>query len=107
MMFGSLWIQEFTRYCLNIAWKQQGQPPQIGDIVLFRNEPIYKDKLSAPRITGLRQRKNGDVFMATIEYRREVGGRIILVDRHLRRLYLFLGVETAQPQKPISGLETD
>ena len=94
-VFSSLWIQEFTRRCLNIAWKQQGKPPQIGDIVLFRNEPIYKHELSAARITGLRHRKNGDVFSATIEYRREVGGRIISVDRHLRHLYPFMGDETA------------
>ena len=107
MMFGSLWIQEFTRCCLNIAWKPQGQPPQVGDIVLFRNEPIYKHKLSAARITDLHQRKNRDVFAVTIEYRREVGGRIISVDRHLCHLYPFMGIETAQPQEPISGLETD
>ena len=38
-VFGSLWIQEFTHCCLIVAWKQQGQPSQVGDIVLFRNEP--------------------------------------------------------------------
>ena len=57
------------------------------------------------RITNLLKRKNGDIFAATIEYRREVGGRTISVDRSLRHLYPFVNVETAAPQEKIPGLD--
>ena len=59
------------------------------------------------RITDLLKRKNGDIFAATIEYRREVGGRIISVNRSLRHLYPFMNVETAEPQERIPGLGKD
>ena len=63
--------------------------------------------MSAARITKLLKRKNGDIFAATIEYRREVGGRIISVDRSLRHLYPFMNVETANPQERVPGLNKD
>ena len=107
LLFGSLWTQEFSRRNFLVVWKQQKLVPSIGDIVLFRNEPCYKHQLSAARITNLLKRKNGDIFAATIEYRREVGGRIISVDRSLRHLYPFMNVETAEPQERIPGLEKD
>ena len=48
-----LWIQEFTCHNFLIVWKEQGQGPELGDIVLFRNEPCYKLQLSAARIMNL------------------------------------------------------
>ena len=39
--------------------------------------------------------------------RREVGGRTISVDRHLHHLYLFMGVEKAESQEQIRGLDED
>ena len=78
--------------------------PQVGDIVLFKNEPIYRHKISAARVQALLRRKNGDVYGATICYRREVGGRSISVNRHLNQLYLFMGVAKAEPQEQIRGL---
>ena len=90
-----------------MTWKEQGRIPQVGDIVLFKNEPIYKHTISAARVTALLRRKNGDVYGATISYRREVGGRIITVDRHLNQLYPFMGVETTEPQEQIHGLTAD
>ena len=59
------------------------------------------------RITNLLKRKNGEIFAATIEYRREVGGRVISVNRSLRHLYPFMNVETAEPQERIPGLDKD
>ena len=50
-LFGSLWFQEFTRRQFLLLWKEKGITPQIGDIVLFRNEPSYKNELSIARIT--------------------------------------------------------
>ena len=85
-------------------WKDQGLVPQVGDIVLFKNEPIYRHWISAARVQALLWRKNGDVYGATICYRREVGGRSITVDRHLNQLYPFLWVEMAEPQEQILGL---
>ena len=90
-----------------MVWKEQNQAPNIGDIVLFRNEPCYKHQLSAARITNLLKRKNGNIFAATIEYRREVGGRTISVNRSLRHLYPFMNVKTAEPQERIPGLGKD
>ena len=49
----------------------------------------------------------GDIYAATIEYRREVGGRMISVDWHLCHLSSFMRLETVQPQETISGLETN
>ena len=88
-------------------WKEQKLVPNVGDIVLFRNELCYKHQLSAGGITNLLKRKNGDIFAATIEYRREVGSRIILVNRSLRHLYPFMNVETAEPPERIPGLDKD
>ena len=59
------------------------------------------------RITDLLKRKNGNIFAATIEYRREVGGRTIFVNRSLRHLYPFMNVETPEPQERITGLDED
>ena len=47
------------------------------------------------------------IYAATIEYRREVGGRIISVDRSLRHLYPFMNVETTTPEERILGLDQD
>ena len=61
-LFGSLWIQEFTRRQFLLLWKEQGITPQIENIVLFRNEPCYKHELSTARIANLLKSKNGDIF---------------------------------------------
>ena len=90
-----------------MVWKEQSQAPNIGDIVLFRNEPCYKHQLSTARITDLLKRKNGDIFAATIQYRREAGGRTISDNRSLRHLYPFMNVETAEPQERITSLHKD
>ena len=92
-LYYSLWTQEYTRRRLTVTWKEQGIVPQVGDIVLFKNEPIYRHKISAARVQALLRRKNGDMYKATISYGREVGGRNILVNRHLNQLYPFSGVE--------------
>ena len=107
MLFGSLWIQEFTRRQFLLLWKEQGITPQLEHIVLFRNEPCYKQELSAARITILLKRKNGDIFGATIEYKREVGVRVISVNRNLRHLYPFMNVEKTETQERILGLDKD
>ena len=49
----------------------------------------------------------GEVFAATIEYRREIGGRKNSVNRHLRHLYPFMNDERAEPQEQIAGLDED
>ena len=90
-----------------MTWKNQGLVPKVGDIVLFKNEPIYRHSISAARVQALLRRKNGDVYGATICYRREVGGRSISVDRHLNQLYPFMGVEMTEPQEQIQGLAED
>ena len=88
-----------------MVWKEQSQAHNIGDIVLFRNEPCYKHQFSAARITDLLKRKKGNIFADTIEYRREVGGRTISVNRYLRHLYPFMNVETDEPQERIASLD--
>ena len=105
--FNSLWEQEYTRRRLTVSWKEQNGSPQVGDIVLFKNEPIYRHPISAARVEALLRRKNGDIFGATISYRREVGGRKITVDRHLNQLFPFLDVEKQHPQETIHGLAED
>ena len=106
-IFYSLWIQEFTRRRFNVVWKNQTLVPKVGDIVLFKNEPIYKHDLSAVRITQLLKRRNGDIYGATIEYRREVGGRVITVNRHLHHIFPFVDVETTAPEEVVTGLQKD
>ena len=71
-LFGTLWTQEFSPCNFLLVWKEQKLVPNVGDIVLFRNEPYYKHQLSVVRITNLLKRKNSDTFTATIQYRREV-----------------------------------
>ena len=106
-LFNSLWEQEYTRRRLTVSWKEQGRSPQVGDVVLFKNEPIYRHPISAARVKALLRRNNGDVFSTTISYRWEVGGCNIIVDRHLHQLYPFLDVETQHPQETIHGLAED
>ena len=106
-LYYSLWEQEYTRRRLTVTWKEQGAVPQVGDIVLFKNEPIYRHAISAARVQALLRRKNKDVYGATINYRREVGGRSISVDRHLSDLYPFVNVEMAEPQETVRGLAED
>ena len=60
-LYNSLWTQEYTRRRLTVTWKEQGVVPQVRDIVLFKNEPIYHHKISAARVQALLRRKNGDV----------------------------------------------
>ena len=106
-LYYSLWEQEYTRRRLTVTWKEEGLVPQVGDIVLFKNEPIYRHQISAARVQALLRRKNGDVYGMRICYRREVGRRSISVHRHLNQLYLFMGVEKAEPQEQIRGLAED
>ena len=106
-VFGSLWTQEYTRGRLAMAWRKQDMVPKVGDIILFFNKPCYKHELSAARIQALLTRRNGDVYGATIAYRREVGRRTITVNRHLNHLYLFMGVEKAELEERIRGLDED
>ena len=56
--------------------KKQGSVPQVGDIVLFKNEPISQ-------LPDLLSRKNRDIFGSTTNYQREVGGCSITVTIHL------------------------
>ena len=100
LLFGSLWTQEFLECNFLVAWKEKKLILKIGDIVLFRNKPEARN-------TNLLKRKNSDIFAATIEYRREVGGRTNSINRSLRHLYPFINVETAEPQERILGLEED
>ena len=106
-LYYSLWDQEYTRRRLTVTWKEQGMVPKVGDIVLFKNEPIYKHTISAAKVKALLRRRNGDVFGATITYRREVGGREITVDRHLNQLYPFMGVEHVSGEERIHSLAED
>ena len=106
-LYHSLWEQEYTRRRLTVTWKDQGNVPKVGDIVLFKNEPIYRHSLSAARIVALLHRKNGDVFGAQISYRREVGGRLLTVSRHLSQLYPFSQCETTSGTEEIRGLTED
>ena len=55
-----------------VTWKDQGNLPLVGDIVLFENEPIYKNPLSAARVDQLLCGKNRDIYGATISYHREL-----------------------------------
>ena len=64
-LFNSLREQEFTRRRLTITWKEQGMIPQVGDVVLFKNEPIYCHPISAARVEVLLRRKNRDVYCPT------------------------------------------
>ena len=52
-------------------------------------------------------RKKGDIYGATISYRCEVGGRKIIVDRHLNQLYLFMNLEAQYPQELVPSLTSD
>ena len=90
-----------------MSWKDQGLVPKVGDIVLFKNKPIYRHAISAARVQALLQRSKGDIYGATICYRREVRGRSISVNRHLNQLYPFMGVETTEPKEQIQGLAED
>ena len=106
-LFHSLWEQEYTRRKFTVTWKDQGTLPQVGDIVLFKNEPIYKNPISAARVEQLLFRKNRDIYGATISYRCEVGGRKMIVDRHLNQLYPFMNLEAQHPQELIPSLTSD
>ena len=55
----------------------------------------------------LLRRKNEDVYGATISYCCEVGGRKIVVDRHLNQLFPFMNLETQNPQETVHSLNSD
>ena len=90
-LYNSLWEQECTRKRLTVALKEQGFVSQVGDIVLFKNKPVYHHKISAARVYNLLRRKNGDVYCTMICYRREVGW----TQHHCR--------QTSQPAVSIQG----
>jgi hypothetical protein len=71
----------------------------VGNIVLLKNEPIYKHEISAARVQDLLCRKNRDIFEATINYWREIGEWSITTNMHLNQLYPFIEFEKPQPQK--------
>ena len=75
-MFGSLWTQEYTRHCLTITWKKQDVFPKVRDIVMFTNKPCYKHELTVARIQAFLPRRNGDVYSATIAYRRDAPSQL-------------------------------
>ena len=106
-IFHSLWEEEYTRRKFTATWKEQSNLPQVRNIVLLKKEPIYKNPISAARVEHLISRKNGDVYGHTISYRHEVGGRKIVVDRHLNQLNPFMNLETPCPQETVSGLTSD
>ena len=90
-----------------MVWQNQTITPKVGDIVLFKNKPIYKHDLSPARITKLLRRRNEDIYGATIEYRQEVGGCVTTVNRHLHHLYPFMDIKTTVPQVVVTGLQDD
>ena len=87
--------------------KNQTLVPKVRDIVLFKNKPIYKHDLSVARITQLLKRRNGDIYEATIQYRQEVGGRVMTVNRHFHHLFPFKDVETTVPEEVVTGLQNN
>ena len=88
-----------------MVWQNQTITPKVVDIVLFKNKPIYKHDLSAARITQLLRRRNRDIYRATVEYRREVGGCVMTVNRQLHHLFPFMDVKTTVPQEVVTGLQ--
>ena len=98
------------KFRLNLHTKSQGIPS--GDdldntIAITKNEPIYHHPISAARVEAFLPRNNGDIYGSTISYCQEVGGRKIIVDRHLNQLFPFIDVEKQLPQETIDGLAED
>ena len=60
-LFNSLWEQEYARGRLTVTLKEQGRSPQVGDVVLFKNEQIFFHPISAARVEALLHRNNRDV----------------------------------------------
>ena len=68
----------------------------------------HKDWEQRPdRITQLLRRRNSDIYGAQIQKRREIGGRLMSVNRHLHNIFPFMDVETTVPEEVVTGLQPD
>ena len=75
--------------------------PETGDIVLIKGEA--GDRLLLGLVVDLHQDKNGDIYVATIEYRRSVGGCLLQVKRHMGHLSPFMSRAEHQLANPEEG----
>ena len=89
-LYYSLWEQEYTRRRLTVSWKEQGLVPQVGDIVLFKNKPIYRHGISAASSSSSPE-----------EERRHLRCKDLLQERSGRTQHL--RQQTPQPAVPVHG----
>ena len=73
--------------------------PELRDIVLVKGES--GDRMLLGLVVELHHDSHGDVFGATVEYRRSVGGKLICVKRHLNHLCTFMGKDEHELELPM------
>ena len=105
--FGSVWEQEFASRRYNVVWNGQRVTPKVGDLVLIKNEPHYKHQFTIARITTLLAKPSGDIYAAKVQFRRNLGGSFIEVERHLRDLAPFIEMETSQAEENLPNIRPD
>jgi len=106
-VFGNLWCEEYARRNYHVIWAHQGKVPKINDLVLIRNEPRYAQPHTIARVVSLLTRPNGDIYGAKVEFRRQLQGRMIQVERHLHQLSPFMDMELENSSEIVHGLSSD
>ena len=87
-LFHTSWQTEFSRRSLLVHGDRSNIHPEKGDVVLIKGEA--GDRLLLGLVVDLHLDTNGDVYAATVEYRRSPGGRLLRVKRHMSHLGRFM-----------------
>ena len=88
-LFRQSWEAEFSRRSQLVQGGKKSFSPEIRDIVLVKGES--GDRMILGLVVELPHDSLGDVYGATVEYRRSVRGKLIHVKRHLNQLCPFMG----------------
>ena len=107
-LFRQSWEAEFSRRSQLVQGGKKSFSPEIRDIVLVKGES--GDRMILGLVVELHHDSLGDVYGATVEYRRSIGGKLICVKRHLNQLCPFMGShehELELPMKTVRIMEDD
>ena len=87
-LFHDSWQTEFSRRSALVHGDRSNKHPAKGDVVLIKGEA--SKRLLLGLVVDVHMDKNGDVFAATVQYRRSPGGRLLRMKRHMCHLSPFM-----------------
>ena len=107
-LFRQSWEAEFSRRSQLVPGGKKSFSPEVRDIVLVKGES--GDRMILGLVVELHHDSLGDVYGATVEYRRSIGGKLIRVKRHLSKLCPFMEGhkhELGEPMERVRVVEDD